>query len=60
MIVDFKGEQVMHKYTDFEFSTGCGHLVYRKSNDTLYHVGGFNSDGVNYQMKMSDLRWREN
>jgi N-acetylneuraminic acid mutarotase len=61
MIIDFKEEKVKHVQTDFDFSTGCGHLVFRKSDSTLLHIGGFNSEGVNYQMKLGDPRglWSE-
>ena len=58
-IVDFKAETCMHQNTDFEFSTGSGHLVFRPKENMLYHMGGFNSEGVNYFTKMGDNAWRE-
>ena len=45
--------------TDFEFSTGMGHLVYRKEANELHHIGGFNSEAVNYSLKLNSkpLYW---
>ena len=45
--------------TDFEFSTGMGHLIYRKDANELHHIGGINSEAVNYSLKLDKqpLRW---
>jgi hypothetical protein len=40
--------------TDFEFSTGMGHLVYRKEANELHHIGGLNSEAVNYSLKLNN------
>ena len=45
--------------TDFEFNTALGHLVYREESDTLYHIGGMNSEGVDYSMKMTETKWEQ-
>ena len=55
-IVDMLEETCEFKPTNFEFSTGMGHLVMVK--DELYHIGGFNSFGVNYKMKMGSGDWQ--
>ena len=57
--IDFKSETAMVQYTDFEFSTGQGHLVYRSKDKTLHHTGGFNSEGVNFWMRMGEKTWHE-
>lgn len=49
---------VQHKNTDFEFSTGMGHLIYREKSNELHHIGGFNSFGVNYYLKMDETNWQ--
>lgn len=53
-VIDFKKETVMTQYTDFEFSTAMGHLCFREKDNTLHHVGGFNSEGVNFWLKMGE------
>ena len=58
-VIDFKQERVMIQHTDFEFSTGMGHLFYRPKEEILHHVGGFNSDGVNFWLKMGEKQWHE-
>lgn len=49
----------MIQHTDFDFSTGGGHLYYRNVDQTLHHVGGFNSEGVNYWLSMGTNHWKE-
>lgn len=56
-IVNFLENTCEWKPTDFEFSTGMGHLVYRKADNELQHIGGFNSMGVNYSFKMGGKSW---
>jgi hypothetical protein len=34
-----------------------GHLIYREKADELHHIGGFNSYGVNYSMKLGKNNW---
>jgi len=61
-IVDFNEEKVMFQHTDFEFSTGGGHLYYRggdSGDQTLHHIGGFNSEGINYWLTMGKKEWQE-
>ena len=51
-LVDFFKQTCEFKQTDFDFSTGMGHLIYRKVTEELHHIGGFNSYGVDYSYKM--------
>lgn len=39
---------------DFEFSTGMGHLVYRKEANEIHHIGGFGSEGINYSLNLGN------
>jgi len=57
-IVDFLNGTCKFVSTDFEFSTGMGHLIYREKADELHHIGGFNSYGVNYSMKLGSNKWQ--
>ena len=53
--------EVKQLVTDFEFSTGMGHLVYRKEQNELHHVGGINCEGINYSLKIEEgkeMRWK--
>lgn len=59
MIIDFKLETVLTRQTNFEFNTCQGKLVYSESKDTLYHIGGLNSEGVDYSLKMGETEWNE-
>ena len=56
-IVNFVAKTCEFKPTDFDFSTGMGHLVYRSKQSELQHIGGFNSFGVNYKYKMGATDW---
>jgi hypothetical protein len=38
--------------SDFEFSTGMGHLVYRKETNEIHHIGGFGSEAINYSLNL--------
>jgi hypothetical protein len=55
-VIDVLGGTCDFKPTDFEFSTGMGHLV--QVSDELFHIGGFNSFGVNYRMKLGSGNWQ--
>ena len=59
LIIDFKEETVMTRQTNFEFNTAMGKLVYSKNHDTIFHVGGLNSEGVDYSLKMGQTEWTE-
>lgn len=52
-------ETCAYHRTDFDFSTGMGHLVFREKANQLQHIGGFNSYGVNYSMQMGGKHWEE-
>ena len=56
-LVDLLNESVMYKPTNFEFSTGMGHLIFREKEKELHHIGGFNSFGVNYKLKLGTENW---
>jgi len=56
-VVNFVSQTCEFKPTDFDFSTGMGHLVYRKKQTELQHIGGFNSFGVNYSYKLGSDTW---
>ena len=60
-LVDFRLEVpgVQRQDCDFDFATAMGALVYRKEDKTLHHIGGVNSGGINYWMKLSDMEWIE-
>ena len=36
---------------------GC--MLYHENADTLYHIGGMNSEGVDYKMKLTDTKWEQ-
>lgn len=42
-IIDFKNEAVEQKPANYPFFTGMGHLMFRKEENTLYHIGGIGS-----------------
>ena len=58
-IVDFNDSTVQTKETNFEFNTALGHMVYHGGSDTLHHIGGYNSEGVDYRMKISEASWTQ-
>lgn len=51
-IIDFDAETVMTKQTNFEFNTGMGKLMHVESRDSLMHLGGFNSEGDDFELKL--------
>ena len=59
MIVDFNQESVLNRQTSFEFNTCMGTMVYHEGQNTLYHIGGMSSQGVDYKMKLGDTKWEQ-
>ena len=57
VIVDFKMETVLTKQTNFDFNTSMGKMIYSKTHDSVFHLGGLNSDGVDYSLKMGETEW---
>ena len=47
--------------SSFEFNTSMGVMCYRASANTLYHIGGMNSEGVDYSVTLEtpDRTWTE-
>ena len=47
--------------SSFEFNTSMGLMSYNQRTNTLYHIGGMNSDGVDYKVTLDDAerRWTE-
>ena len=47
--------------SSFEFNTSMGTMCYRASASTLYHIGGMNSEGVDYMVTLEtqDCTWSE-
>ena len=39
-----------------------GKMCYQGSNSTLYHIGGMNSEGIDYQVTLdnNERKWTEN
>ena len=58
-IVDLQAATVQQ--SSFEFNTSMGKMCYSTSNNTLYHIGGINSEGVDYKVVLdsSDRKWNE-
>ena len=57
MIIDFNKETVINKQTSFEFNTCMGKMVYHEGTETLYHIGGMGSQGVDFKLKLGELNW---
>ena len=36
-----------------------GKMCYSKSKDTVYHIGGINSEGVDYSLELGQTKWSE-
>ena len=52
VIVDLQVGTVQQ--SSFEFNTASGIMLYRSETNTLYHIGGMNSEGVDYQVTLED------
>lgn len=59
MLIDFTAETAMQKQTNFEFNTCMGTMFFHEGSETLYHIGGMGSNGVDYKMKMGDTKWQQ-
>lgn len=57
-VISFVDGTCQLKATDFEFSTGMGHLILRAKEKELVHFGGFNSYGVNYSLPLGGKNWK--
>jgi hypothetical protein len=51
---------VMQQST-FEFNTCMGTMCYQASKQTLYHIGGMNSEGIDFSAKLDnpERNWTE-
>lgn len=49
----------MHQQTNFEFCTSLGNLVYHDQDKKFYSIGGFNSNGASYTLKLGENEWNE-
>jgi hypothetical protein len=58
-IIDLKSKQAEQKGASYPFFTGMGHLIFRKEENTLYHMGGLNSQGINYKIKLDQNEWQQ-
>ena len=59
-VIDFTAGTVQQ--SGFEFNTSMGKMCYQQSNRTLFHIGGMNSEGVDYQVAIDNeaRKWTEN
>ena len=58
-VIDLQGGTVQQ--SSFDFNTSMGKMCYRASTTGVYHIGGMNSDGVDYYTTLdNDKRtWTE-
>ena len=47
--------------SSFEFNTSMGTMCYQASKEKLYHIGGMNSEGIDFEVKLdsSERNWSE-
>ena len=36
-----------------------GTMIYHEGTETIYHIGGMGSNGVDYKMKLSENEWHQ-
>ena len=36
-----------------------GKMIYHEGSETLYHIGGMGSQGVDYKLKLGELNWQQ-
>lgn len=58
-IIDFEAETVLQKQTNFEFNTGMGKLMHVESRNSLVHLGGFNSEGDDFELALGTTQWKK-
>lgn len=58
-IVDLEAGQV--QTSSFDYNTCMGKMCFRESKNTLYHLGGMNSEGIDYEVTLNDAdrKWKE-
>lgn len=59
--IDFENRTVSLRDTDFDenFPTAMGHLFFNAKSKTLHHIGGQNSCGINFDLKLGQKEWIE-
>ena len=47
--------------SSFEFNTSMGKMCYQASKSSLHHIGGMNSEGVDYSVSLdnAERKWTE-
>ena len=58
-IIDLQAGTVQS--SSFEFNTSMGIMCFSRDKNTLHHIGGMNSDGIDYQVTLNDAdrTWTE-
>ena len=59
VLIDLQSGTVQN--SSFEFNTSMGKMCYQEKKETLYHIGGMNSEGVDHWVKLGDAdrKWQE-
>ena len=57
-IVDFKEGEAKMQANSMETQTAMSKVVYRKTANTVYNIGGFDSGGINFQSQLGS-GWEE-
>jgi len=59
LVIDLQEGSVQQ--TSFEFNTCQGTMCFWGARQTLYHIGGMNSEGINFECKLDNetRKWTE-
>ena len=59
-VIDLQAGTVQQ--SSFEFNTSMGKMCYQTSNSSLHHIGGMNSEGIDYSCTLDnpERKWTEN
>ena len=54
-------EDATVQQSSFECNTCMGTMCYQASKEKLYHIGGMNTDGIDFEVKLdsSERKWSE-
>jgi hypothetical protein len=58
-MINFKEATCKFLNAEHQFCTAMGTLVFREKDSTLHSIGGVNSEGSNFWMKLGDKKWNK-
>jgi len=58
-LINFKDATCKQIPAEHKFCTAMGTLVFREKDKTIHSIGGVNSEGSNFWLKLGEKKWNK-